>query len=245
MLQTILCPIPQAKQPFHLKSVDMNFFSLEELFYFYCHNEILIDDSIMDEEFVYWVRESLRQEALAEKLHQQIGAKCSLTIFLGTLLGQINTMGETEKEEFLDRVSRMEDKNELQKRKILADQMAEREKYEAAILEYRRIIETVDYSRQDDQILASVWHNLGCCYGRMLQFDQALECFQTAYSFVPSQETRTAVAFLQQLQEEEEAQVPTEESDTLQLLDRTNTAKREIRYQQLKERMRDYLRSTR
>lgn len=243
MLQAIYCPIPQAKQPFHLKSMDMNFFSLEELFYFYTHNEILIDDSIMDEEFVYWVRENLGQEALAEKLHQQIGAKCSLTMFLGTLLGQINTLEEAEKEAFLERLSRMENKNEVQRRKILADQMADREKYEAAILEYRRIIDSMDYSRQEDHLLACVWHNLGCCYGRLLQLDQALECFQAAYSYEALQETRTAVSFIQQLKEDKEE--TGKEQESLHLLDRNNQAKRQIRYQQLRERMKDYLRSTR
>lgn len=243
MLQAIYCPIRQAKQPFHLKSVDMNFFSLEELFYFYTQHEILIDDSIMSEEFVYWVKEKLGQEALGEKLHQQIGARCSLTMFLGTLLGQINTMEESEKEEFLTRLSRMENKNELQRRKILADQMAEREKYEAAILEYRRILKSCETGGEDNAWQSSVWHNLGCCYGRLLQVDQALECFRTAYSFVPAKETREAVAYLQQM---EEQQPEIKEDDTaLNLLERSNKSKREARYQQLRDRMKEYLRSTR
>lgn len=243
MLQVILCPMKQAKQPFHLKSVDMDFFSLEELFYYYTHNEILIDESIMDEEFVYWVRENLGQEALAEKLHQQIGAKCSLTMFLGTLLGQINTMEEVQKEEFLKRLSKMENKNELQRRKILADQMAEREKYESAIVEYRRIIQAVEYSSQEDSLLASVWHNLGCCYGRMLDYEQALECYRTAYSYSQLPETRQAVQLLQQLQEEEKEKPTFTAKDTL-LLNGSQKSRREHRYQQLKERMKDYLRST-
>lgn len=244
MLKAILCPIWQAKQPFHLKSVDMDFFSLEELFYYYVHNEILIDESIMDEEFVYWVRKELGQEALAEKLHQQIGAKCSITMFLGTLLGQINTMEETEKEEFLKHLSQMENKNELQKRKILADQMAERGKYEAALIEYRRIIQAARSATQEDNLLAGVWHNLGCCYGRMLEFEQAMECFQTAYSYVPARESRMAVTVLQQLQQEEEKSLPVEGKDRF-ILEGNGKEKRQIRYQQLKERMKDYLRSTR
>lgn len=258
MLQTIYCPIFKAKQPYHLKSVDMDFFSLEELFYFYTHNEILIDDSIMEEDFVYWVRESLGQQVLAEKLHQQIGAKCSLTMFLSTLLTQINTMEEPEKEEFLQRLSKMEDKNELQKRKILADQMAERGKYETAILEYRRILDGLTDPRQEADLLSSVWHNLGCCYGRMLEYDQALECFSTAYSYKPTQETRIAVASLQQLKDEERQQQSPDHGEEsgqnagigtdagrLTLFERTTQTRREARYQQLKERMQEYIRSTR
>lgn len=239
------CPVPMAEQPYHLKSIDLKFYSLEEILYFYKHHEVLLDNSLMQEDFVFWVREHLKQEALAEKLRQLIAAEGSFAMFMEALLTQINIFTGEEKQEFLDFILRMEDKNELERRKMLADQMMERGKYEAAILEYRRILQGKENETGQQELLAKVWHNLGCCYGRLLWYQEALACFQNAYSYVQLPETRTAVEYILKMQEQAEDITEKEKEDTfVHVLSYNDRMQRDIRYQQVKQRMQEYIRST-
>lgn len=244
MSRVILCPFKSAKQPYHLKSIDLRFFSLEELLYYYKNHEILIDRSIMEEEFVFWVKEHLGQHTLAERLHQLVAGKATLTMFFNALLEQVNTFTPEEKEAFLNQLSRLEDKNEFQKRKVLADQMLQREKYDSAIIEYRRMLQGNEGTVGQDELFASTWHNLGCCYGRMLLFEQAMECFKSAYSYKQNEQTQQAVKFIMEAMNAQNNASEIEDDNLLHLLEHTDEMKRKIRYSRVKERMKDYLRST-
>lgn len=244
MSKVILCPVKSAKQPYHLKSIDLRFFSLEELLYYYRNHEILIDRSIMEEEFVFWVRENLSQKVLADRLHQLVAGKATLTMFLSVLLDQVNTFSKEEKEAFISQVARLEDKDEFQRRKVIADQMLQREKYESAIVEYRRILKGNESKTGQDELFASIWHNLGCCYGRMLLLEQALECFQNASGYILLEETKKAVAFVTEALEKKSETEEYEEDNFLHLLEYTDEMRRKIRYQRIRERVNEYLRST-
>lgn len=245
MTEGYWCPYGAAEQPYHLKSIDLKVYSLEEILYFYYHHQILLDRSLMQEDFVFWVREHLKQPVLAEKLHQLIAGGGSFVMFMETLVAQGNILDDVEKQAFLEYIVRMEDKNELERRKMLADQMMERGKFEAAILEYRRILKGKEQEAGQQELLAKVWHNLGCCYGKMLYYKEALNCFQNAYSYERLPQTKQAVAYIMNLRQAAEDIVPMKEDDSfVHLLSRSDQAKRDIRYQQLKLRMQEYLRST-
>lgn len=244
MAKVLLCPIKSAKQPYHLKSIDLRFFSLEELLYYYKNHEILVDRSIMEEEFVFWVKESLGQVTLSEHLHQLVAGKATLTMFISVLLEQVNTFLPEEKEEFLNKLSQLEDKDEFQKRKVLADQMLKREKYDSAIIEYHKMLKGYDGGILQEELIASTWHNLGCCYGRMLQLKQALECFKNAYSYRPNEQTKKAISFIMEAMEAQNMTLEPREDNFLHLLEQTDENKRKARFQKIEERMKDYLRST-
>ncbi|MCR4955382.1 MAG: hypothetical protein K6A30_01700 [Lachnospiraceae bacterium] len=244
MSQVILCPVMMAKKPYHLKSIDLYFYSFEEIVYYYYHHEILIDQSLMNEEFATWVKEELDQPVIASKLHQLIAGKSTITMFLEAILSSVNTLEEEEKQEFLSRIAGMEDKNQLERRKVLADQLMEREKYEAAIVEYRRIIEGRENTVRQPELFAHVWHNLGCAYGRLMLLEQAMECFKTSYGYAQLPETLDAVRFLLKLTDADEKSTSVEEDQYLNLLENNDSEKREIRHRQLEQRMKEYLRST-
>ncbi len=233
-----------ATKPYHLKSVDVHFYSLEEILYFYKNHEILIDRNLMEEDFVSWVKEDLHCPVLAEKLHQLIAGQGSLAMFMEVLIQQVNFFEEDEKTLFLNKLVQMEDKNEFERRKVLADQMMEREKYEAAILEYHRILKGKENVTDEDELLAKVWHNLGCCYGRLFLFEQAMECFKTAYSYKQFIQTQDAVAFLVKQDLNKDTMKADEDCSFVDLLEHTDKNKREHRYAQLKERMDQLTRST-
>ncbi|MCR5374037.1 MAG: hypothetical protein K6E39_01520, partial [Lachnospiraceae bacterium] len=93
MSKFIYCPIAMSDSPYHVKSLDYNFYSLEELFSYYRKNRILIDNSIMEQDFVFWIRQQ-GEGLLAEKLTQILKGKGTLIMYIEALLPYINTFSE-------------------------------------------------------------------------------------------------------------------------------------------------------
>ena len=241
-----LCPIGMAEHPYHIKSIDYNFYSLEELFIYYNNNEILIDESIMEEDFIFWIRQN-KENRLADKLTQILKGQGSLTMFLEAMLEYVNIYSEDEKQEFLRKVSFMEHKNLYEKRKVLADQMLERGKYESAILEYYRILDSNKNAYSEEEFLSKVWHNLGCCYGHLFNFDESINAFQKALSYRKNEETLEAVDTVLNLIDRLKGGIKVERNDSgnfLNLITRSNDEERKKRYNDIDVRLRDYLRST-
>lgn len=242
MSKFILCPISMSEHPYHVKSIDYNFYSLEELFYYYKKNRILIDNSIMDADFIYWIRQQ-GEGLLAEKLTQILKGKGTLIMFIEALLPYINTFSDEEKQEFIDSIRRLEDKKEYERRKMLADQMLDRGRYESAILEYRRILDSHAYQPGEENFLVSVWHNLGISYAYLFYFDTALNCFKMAYSYMSNEETLKAIEFINNAKEVLSADVkPYENDNFVHMLELSET--RELRQKEILERTSQYLRST-
>ncbi len=242
MSKFIYCPIAMSDSPYHVKSLDYNFYSLEELFSYYRKNRILIDNSIMEQDFVFWIRQQ-GEGLLAEKLTQILKGKGTLIMYIEALLPYINTFSEDEKREFTNSIRRLEDKKEYERRKMLADQMLDRGRYESAILEYRRILDSHSYAPGEDDFLVSVWHNLGICYTYLFHFDMALKCFKMAYSYTPSEDTLKAVEFVNRAKERLLTEPkPYENDNFVHMLELSET--RGQRQKEILDRTSQYLRST-
>lgn len=240
MSNLILCPIKMASQPFHLKSIDLHFYSLEELLYYYKKHEILIDKSIMSQEFIFWIRQQ-EQNVLADKLSQIVSGKGTLAMFMAVLIDAVNTFDEEEKAQFLSHLEKLENKNELERRKVLADQMLSREKYEAAILEYCRILDSSLTEVGEEEFLGNIWHNLGCCYSNLFLFEQAIDAFKKAYGYHPNEDTKKAVDFCMEAKEQVDSfmNFPGKSDVTLQQREDNHQFDKEIL-----QRKEEYLNST-
>lgn len=246
MTKLIYCPVKASVTPYHLKSLDYNFYSIEEIVYFFMHNEILIDESIMDDEFVYWLSQQ-NDKLLADKLHQIVSAKGTLFMFMEALLNGVNTLTSDEKTQFLNSIKQLENKNELGRRKIIADQMISRGKYESAILEYRRILESVKANSGNEELLGKIYHNLGCCYSYLFFFDNAKECFMKAYSYNNNQASIEAGRLIESanvILKNEINDPSAEKENILHSITLQGEEEHRARMDEINQRILDYIRST-
>ncbi|MBR0435468.1 MAG: hypothetical protein IJK13_05620 [Lachnospiraceae bacterium] len=242
MSKFIYCPISMSDHPYHVRSLDYNFYSLEELFYYYRKNRILIDNSIMEPDFIYWIRQQ-GEGMLAEKLTQIIKGKGTLIMYIEALLPYVNTFTDEEKQEFTDSIRRLEDKKEYERRKMLADQMLDRGRCQSAIVEYRRILDSHPYEPGEEEFLAFVWHNLGIAYAYLFRFDEASSCFKMAYSYSANEDTLEAVDFIEYAKDLLASEVkPYENDNFVHMLELSET--RGLRQKEIRERTTNYLRST-
>ncbi|MBQ7077470.1 MAG: tetratricopeptide repeat protein [Lachnospiraceae bacterium] len=241
MSELIFCPIPMADHPYHMKSIDYDFYSLEEMVYYFRKNQVMIDSSIMDEEFVFFIKEQ-GEVGLADKLKQIIRAKGTVDMYMETILSYVNTISSEEKKEFLDSIKRLENKKEIEKRKVLADQMLDREKYESAIFEYNKIIELAKDKYGEEMFISSIYHNLGIAYSYLFLFDEAKAAFKESISYYDSKEARDALVFVDEATELVSKEPVAKEDNFVSML--KDSKELALRKEEISERVKRFLRST-
>ena len=79
------------------------------------------------------------------------------------------------------KLQKMDHQSNYENRKIKADQLMERGKYLAAVLEYRNLLGHASKSPSDIRVSGDIWHNMGTAYAKMFCFERAVSCYERAY----------------------------------------------------------------
>ena len=70
-----LCLLPQAKKPYYIENIRINNYSLEELCFYLYNNACLIDESLLNERLLDWLRDELVLTRLYLQLYDQLEKK--------------------------------------------------------------------------------------------------------------------------------------------------------------------------
>lgn len=203
----ILCNYPIAAMPFYREAFSGNVYSLEELCYYIEHNLFLLEEELFEEELFDWIESEVGAKELAKELRlsKQEGKRIADFVMLlwketgywdaktaGELISQINGLGQ---------------KSTLERKKLRADRYVEHKRYFPAILEYRRILQLEEACKKDTEMCGNIWHNQGVCFVRLFLFEEAKDCFLTAYKYHRKIESiQNALIACMYLANEEEAE---------------------------------------
>ncbi|MCR4782013.1 MAG: hypothetical protein K5851_04615 [Lachnospiraceae bacterium] len=177
----ILCKIPLAGTPYYMDDFGINIYSLEELSHLAFKHTDMLSEDIMTGDFTNWVGEELHLPALKRELDDLIAEGASLHIFVGRLLSNCGYLTESDLKKTIDRIQALENKSEAEIRKIRADRLLHSDRLSDAVLEYTSILEDRKNLKLSVVNEGDVFYNLGVCYSRMFFFEEAKECFNSAY----------------------------------------------------------------
>lgn len=65
----ILCQVKRAKNPYYISNISTNIYSIEELCYYLYHNIYLLDETIINEQLLVWMKEELHLRRLYQRLY--------------------------------------------------------------------------------------------------------------------------------------------------------------------------------
>lgn len=77
-----LCLLPQAKKPYYIENIRTNIYSLEELCFYLYNNACLIDETLMNERLLDWLRDELGLKKLYRQLYEQLEKKDGAGFFI-------------------------------------------------------------------------------------------------------------------------------------------------------------------
>lgn len=177
----IFCSYKRAARPYYLESAGKNIYSIEELCYFLQDNIYLLDENIMTPEFCGWLETELQAVALSEKLRQLMEGRKGFRAFCMQIITDSGYFSKNEMQFLGMKLQKMDHQSNYENRKIKADQLMERGKYLAAVLEYRNLLGHASKSPSDIRVSGDIWHNMGTAYAKMFCFERAVSCYERAY----------------------------------------------------------------
>ena len=182
----ILCQVRRAKIPYYIENISMNIYSIEELCYYMYHNIYLLDETIINEELCFWLRDELHLQRLYQKLFSMLDENISMGDFILPIFKEINYLSFAEFKEMNKQLKIFEEQPQVVRLKMKGDYLFNHEKYINAIRVYTDAREKAKNSGLGTQFTGSIYNNMGCAYAKLFQTDEAFECFGKAYEVLHS-----------------------------------------------------------
>lgn len=204
MGELILCNEQIAGMPYFIEGLSLNIYSLEELCYYISKNTFLIEKDFMNEELCTWIEKEADFPKLAIRLREVMHSGGLLSDFVWLILKNVGYCTDAEIEDVMFTIKQMEQKSEFERNKIRADKLLENEKYLCSIYEYKRLLERDDIRNENAIIIGNIWHNLGTAYARLFLFEEAINCYDKAYSYNDKKESLMECLLAYMCMEDEE-----------------------------------------
>ena len=182
---------------FRLSKTDLQISSLEELAYLMETGKLIFIEDVMNESFCNWIAQELEDPKKGESLKQMMKAKADPGVFFQCVFRTLIYIEDDKINEIMEQFADGNLLRECQRYLHKGNQFFRASKFSSAIFEYRQALRTAkevkDENKEDERWRGKVWHNLGNCYMHELRFQEAVDCFQTAYVLNYDDQTQTAL----------------------------------------------------
>lgn len=182
MSDLLLCRGETASRPYYLASLSINIYSVEELCYLISQNAHTLDHDFMEEELCLFIDEQLKLTELADTLRGIITGKGSMTDFIIAILEGSGYCDRDEIRNIKQILIESAGMSPSRKHKSRGDNLLKAGKFTRAMDEYRITLGKIDQDAEPI-LYASVLHNMGTAYARLLLYDKAAENYLEAYRF--------------------------------------------------------------
>ena len=140
----ILCQVKRAKNPYYISNISTNIYSIEELCYYLYHNIYLLDETIINEQLLVWMKEELHLRRLYQRLYVLLEEKKNIGEFILPIFKEINYLSHDQFREMNERLKRFEEQPEIVRKKIKGDYLVDHEKYINAIQVYQETLKDTE-----------------------------------------------------------------------------------------------------
>ena len=183
-----LCQVKKARHPYFIESISTNIFTIEELCFYLEKNIYLLDQTIINEKLLDWIRDELGLVRLYRKLYEQLENGETIGNFILPIFKEIGYLSHDEFRELQEKIRTIEIQPEDLRRKMKADYLVEYRMYNNAIQEYATLLKNRNPGKMGVQFYAAVYANLASAYARLFLFEEAADCLWKSYETVRSNE---------------------------------------------------------
>lgn len=188
MSNLLLCHGKMADKPYNVTGLSVNVYSAEELCYVLAQNAHTLDRDFMVESLCSFIGEQLGLKELAAKLREIIEIDGSLTDFVTAILTEVAYCDQDEIRNVKQILIDSSGLSPARKHKSRGDNLLKARRYARALDEYRGTLDRIDPDAEP-VLYASVLHNTGTAYARLLTYEKAAECYLEAYRLSMDDET--------------------------------------------------------
>lgn len=187
MGKLFLCKERKANNPFYIRCIDKNVYTMEELCFFFYHEMYFVEEFHDWAELAGWLKREMKNEALAKEIQRLVVGYDTKIQMVQLILEDAHYRLGEELLEYEKKMEQIHKSTGFMRSKKRADYLVRNMKYTQAIELYTQIINSDN--KPDDNILSDVYHNLGVIYGKLFYFEKAAGNFLKAFELVPSRES--------------------------------------------------------
>ena len=180
MSDLLLCRGAAAERPYYISVLGTNIYSIEELCYLISQNAYTIDQDFMDEGLCRYIGDQLMLTVLAETLKEIIDNKGSLIDFVMAILKDAGYCDKDEIRNIKQIVIESAGLSPSRKHKSRGDNLLKAGKLVRAMDEYKVTLGKID-KEAEPVLYASVLHNTGTAYARLMLYEKAAGNYLEAY----------------------------------------------------------------
>lgn len=177
----LLCT-KEADTPYEVEELDLRVYSIEELAYLIYHDLPLLPDEFIDEKLLTFIEKELEMPEISGKIRRFYDSPADFDAAVTMLLSETGYYTESEMNEFRDRVVERRKKNGPERLCGRADILYEKKRYNSAIRLYRTLLKGPRDGRMGSAFYTDVMEKLANCFGRLSEFDKALDVLEDIVS---------------------------------------------------------------
>ena len=193
MNQLVVCMGTYAKKPYRIEYIKMDIYCIEEFCYYLCEYTNLLDQDLMDENLICWIKEQCELQELALILQAYVGEKKALSGFVGVILRYVHFVDEDKIREIQYVLEQSDGLNPLERKKQRADNLFLEKKYYFGLELYHQLLGEIPISEK--ALLTKVLYNCGMSYANLFYFETALELFERAFRLSGDNKTKQACLY--------------------------------------------------
>lgn len=187
MGRVLLCTGKYAEKPYFFESVCVNVYCVEELCYLLSANPFMIDAEIMNRELAEWIDRECGLPELSHQLMTLFRRGSQPGTFVDTIMNYVNYCSREDRERIEEVLLNNVGLSDYERLKKQSDYYIKNGRYQMAIGEYEKLLLLLPEAEQE--IRASVYHNMGVAYGYLFQFENAAHYFKKAYALSGAEES--------------------------------------------------------
>ncbi len=200
----ILCKGEQAKEPYTIPVTGVRVYSLEELCYYLYNNIYRVTEEFFEESLAVWLKNEVKEKALAEKMRVLIRRRNNLKDLVVTLLCSCDYYKEEEVRGLVAVLEKIENLPQHQKDRIKADNYLSAGKYGRSLQEYRKLLSGEEAEQFSPEEYGDILHNQAIAQLFTASFKEAVNGFKEAYARNQNQDTLTQYLYALLMEGQEE-----------------------------------------
>ena len=193
MNQLVVCMGEYAKLPYRINYIKMDIYCIEEFCYYLCEYTNLLDQDLMDEELIGWIKEQCGLQELALLLQAYMDEHRELSVFVGTILRYVHFADEDRIRGIEQALGQSDGLSPLERKKQRADNLFLEKKYYFGLDLYHELLREIPES--EEKLLTKVLYNCGVSYANLFYFETALDMFEKAFRISGDEKIKQACLY--------------------------------------------------
>ncbi len=190
MNNVCLCVGNYAKTPFYVKFSDVNLYSVEELCYYFLDKVHLLDDTIVTQELVYWIRTECGLDELADELEVYVRKHMSVAAFVTTILEKTGMYDENTIRKIDVVLKEQASLTMIERYKKQAEYLYQQGRFRQALVIYSELVDYIP--KHETATKAIMYYNMASIYAMDFAYDIAADYYYESYTLFPDDNTKIA-----------------------------------------------------